>query len=106
MMQQQCQPLGFVSSTVTPTLALGFSNITVSGTTTFVIPTNVGVVLLVAESSPVRWRDDGVAPNVTSGMLMPTNGTPYEFSGDIAAFKFISAATTAVLSCSFYGLRG
>jgi hypothetical protein len=43
MMNQKCTPLGFVNLPVPGTSTCGFTNATVSGTTTFVIPSKPAV---------------------------------------------------------------
>ena len=107
MISQQATPLGFVSVAVTPTTAVGFTAGFASGTTAFVTPTGVNVkVLLVAESGRVRWRDDKTAPTPTSGMLMGATQAPFEYSGDVAAIKFISVSGTVAIDCAFYATGG
>ena len=86
--------------------ALGFSGIAVSGTVAFAVPPGANLVVMVAESSPIRWRDDGTSPSASSGVLMATTAPPYEYCGDPRSIQFISAATTAMLSASFYRLQG
>ena len=104
-MIQVATPLGFVSTTVAAT-ALGFASIIVSATTAFIVPPGANLVVLVAQSSPVMFRDDGVSPTPTSGIMIATTVSPYEYMGDPRTFQFISASTTAVLSAAFYKVEG
>jgi hypothetical protein len=98
-------PLAFVSTTVAAT-ALGFANIVVSGTVMFSVPPGADLVVMVCESSPIRWRDDGTSPSVSSGVLIMPTQPAFEYAGDPRSIQFISAATTATLSASFYRLQG
>jgi hypothetical protein len=107
MMNQRCTPLGVVSLPVPGTSTCGFTNATV-GTTAFVIPSNANMALIVAQTGAVTWRDDGVAPNITSGMpINPTFPQSYfEYSGNLAAIRFCGVTGTVSIVASFYGLEG
>ena len=62
-------------------------------------------VLLQAEAQNIRYRDDGVDPTATVGMLLIAN-TIYELSvAQIARMKFIQAAASAILNITFYGTK-
>jgi hypothetical protein len=65
--------------------------------------TNVAIVTMgVAAPASVRWRDDGVAPTATVGMLM-TTGQQVAFSGpSLAAVKFILQGAGPILDISYY----
>lgn len=106
MIAQACTPMGFVSVAVTPTAAVGFTNAFVTGTTSFVIPPGANLVLLAAETGAVRWRDDGVAPTPTKGMLMQVTVAPFEYSGTPSALEFISVSGTVSVDASFYKVAG
>lgn len=103
MIGQASAPLGFVSVAVPGTTAVGFTAGIVSGTTHFVVPTGADIeVLMVAESGQVRWRDDGVAPTPTSGMLMEPTQAPFLYSGNPNAIQFIGVTGTVAVDASFY----
>ena len=88
-MMQVAAPLAFVSTTVAAT-ALGFANIVVSGTVMFSVPPGANLVVMVAESSPIRWRDDGTNPSVSSGVLIMPTQPAFEYAA-IRARSSLSA---------------
>lgn len=50
-----------------------------------------------------RYRDDGVAPTASVGMLINQTDTyPYEYSGNGATLQFISTSGAPVLDVLFY----
>jgi hypothetical protein len=96
MMNQSCVPLGFTS-------------VAVSGATAVKLPVPAGanMVLLVCETGACRFRDDGVAPSATSGVLIqPTAAIPFEYSGSLTAIQFFGVTGTVSIDCAFYGVRG
>ena len=101
MMNQQCEPLGFVTG------AVGFTSQIISGTTPFVIPTSANVVLLVCETGAVRFRDDGGAVSASVGMIIqPTLPVPFEYSGSLSAISFYGVTGTVAVDASFYRAIG
>jgi hypothetical protein len=57
--------------------------------------------LIVAETQNVRWRDDGVDPTASVGMLLVA-GIPFQYDGDLAKIKFIETTASAKLNISYY----
>ena len=57
--------------------------------------------LIVAETQNVRWRDDGVDPTASVGMLLVA-GIPFQYDGDLAKIKFIETTARAKLNISYY----
>lgn len=57
--------------------------------------------LIIAESQPVRWRDDGTAPTASVGMTLAV-GVPLQYDGDLTNIKFIETAASAKLNISYY----
>lgn len=106
MMNQACSPRGFVMVVVTPTAAVGFTNGIVSGTTTFVIPTDANMAVIAAQTTTLVWRDDGTAPTPTAGMPIQVSTPPLEYSGNLKAIQFVSVAGTAALSAALYKTAG
>jgi hypothetical protein len=110
MMNQKCVALGYLNLLVPGTSpAVGFSGAAVSGTTApFVIPSAANMVVLIAKTGQVRWRDDGVSPNITSGMPMAVTSPPpyFEYSGDLAAWRACGVTWTVAVDCSFYATVG
>ena len=75
------------------------ANLTVAANLT--VPGNATFALVQAEMVDVRWRDDGPAPTATVGMLLPS-GLPEQFSGNLAALKFITVSSGSILNMSYY----
>lgn len=59
------------------------------------------IAAIIAETQSVRWRDDGVAPTASVGMLLPVN-TVFVYDGDISRIQFIETTASASLSVSYY----
>jgi hypothetical protein len=57
--------------------------------------------LIVAETQNVRWRDDGVDPTASVGMLLVA-GIPFQYDGDLSKIKFIETTASAKLNVSYY----
>jgi hypothetical protein len=57
--------------------------------------------LIVAETQNVRWRDDGVDPTASVGMLLVAN-IPFQYDGDLSKIKFIETTASAKLNVSYY----
>lgn len=57
--------------------------------------------LIVAETQNVRWRDDGVNPTASVGMLLVA-GTPLQYDGDLNRIKFIETTASAKVNVSYY----
>lgn len=57
--------------------------------------------LIIAETQNVRWRDDGVDPTNSVGMLLVA-GTPFQYDGDLNKIKFIETTASAKLNISYY----
>jgi hypothetical protein len=54
----------------------------------------------------VRWRDDGIAPTPTSGMIMEVTKPAFEYAGDVAALKFIGVTGTVAVDAAIYRAAG
>ena len=59
------------------------------------------MVVINAEAQGLRWRDDGVAPTSSVGMLIPSGGT-FEYTGCISNLQIINAAAGAIANLAFY----
>lgn len=83
-------------------VAKGYQQITsLSSATALTVPAGSTSATIVAETQDVRWRDDGVNPTATVGMLLP-KGTQLQYSGNLAALKFIETTASAALNVSYY----
>lgn len=63
--------------------------------------TKANFALIIAETQNVRWRDDGVDPTASVGMLL-TAGVPLQYDGDLSKIKFIEVTASAKLNISYY----
>lgn len=59
------------------------------------------IALIVAESTAVRWRDDGVAPTATVGMPLAT-GVTLQYDGDLTAIQFIEQTASSKINVTYY----
>lgn len=81
---------------------LGYEQITtLSAASGLTVPSGATSAVIIAETQSVRWRDDGTNPSGTVGMLLPTN-TMLEYSGNLAAIKFIETAASAKLNITYF----
>jgi predicted hotdog family 3-hydroxylacyl-ACP dehydratase len=84
-------------------LTKGYQQITsLSSATVLTVPTDARIALIQAEDQSVRWRDDGVDPTTTVGMLMPST-VVLEYDGQLANLRFIEVTASAKLNVSYYG---
>ena len=84
------------------TTCLGYQQITsLSSSTALTVPAGATLALIVPETQNVRWRDDGVAPTASIGMLVPANSS-MSYDGDLKAIRFIAATSGAILNVSYY----
>lgn len=98
---QQYVPKGFCHLTSSQTgSAVGFSA-SADAACASGLPITARTVEICVEAQSVRYRDDGVAPTTTVGMLV-TAGTCWAYAGTIAAIQFIAVTNGAVVDVSFY----
>ena len=85
----------------------GFQKLTVSSSVVaLTIPTlaegiTARSAAMVVETDAVRWRDDGVDPTSTDGMLIPAN-SDMNYDGKLAQIRFIRVTGDAVVDISYY----
>ncbi len=86
---------------------LGYQQITnLAASTGLTLPVdpNKGVptfAIIQAAAQAVRWRDDGVAPTATVGMVLPAGGE-LRYDGNLSAIRFIESAASAQLNVAYY----
>lgn len=89
----------------------GYQQITGLGTAqTLTVPTvapdgtscKPNAVLLQVTAQNVRYRDDGVAPTSTVGMVLYTAQHPTYYDGDLSRLRFIESSASAVLNVTYY----
>jgi len=92
------------------TSCLGYQQITsLSSATGLTVPTVTpeGLstlpthAMIICETNPVRWRDDGVNPTASVGMLMQANSCMM-YDGDLKKIRFIQTGAAATISVSYY----
>ena len=92
------QPVGYRQLAVsTASIALGSA--------TGGIPAGAQRAVINVEANDIRWRDDGVAPTSSVGMLAKST-TMFELPSlaSITAFHAIRASADAVLNITYYGV--
>jgi hypothetical protein len=65
------------------------------------VPPGATLAFLTAETANIRWRDDGVAPTSSVGMLFGSS-TDMLYGGTLANIQFIGATGSPVLDVAFY----
>lgn len=97
---QPAFPMPVASGKETP---LGYAQLTSLSAATALssIPAGATRAVLQAEGQNVRWRDDGTNPSSTAGMLIFA-GQLFEYTGALAAIKFIEVAAGGKLNVSYY----
>lgn len=85
-------------------VAKGFQQITnLTSAVALTLPSNTSVAIVQAEGQTVRYRDDGVDPTTSVGMILIV-GTVYKFDYQkLSAMKFIETTASAKLNVSYYG---
>jgi hypothetical protein len=89
---------------------LGYVQLTLTGTAqkltlpTLPKDTYIGLVIFQMEGSTLsgRWRDDGVAPTATVGMILSTGDDLFPYTGQFDAIQFISTSGSPILNASYY----
>ncbi len=84
------------------------ANATLASATNLTIPTTIPAgalalyAVIQANGGTIRWRDDGVAPDAMTGMLIPSGGE-LTYSGDLAQIKLIDGGSgTPIADISIY----
>jgi len=72
-----------------------------AGATNLTVPAGASYALLKAEAQAIRWRDDGVAPTTSAGMIIDV-GDEFWYTGELSAIEFISDTAGAILNVSYY----
>jgi len=84
----------------------GFQQIaSVAASTGLTPPDRSHIALIQPSGGDVRWRDDGVAPTATIGMLL-ADGVVFLYSGDLNAIRFILASGAPALNITYYRNNG
>lgn len=85
-------------------IPLGYQQITAtSASVGFIVPAGARYARVNCEAQAARWRDDGVAPTTTVGILMAVGETLEYAGGDLSAMRFIAATAGTILNVSYYG---
>lgn len=93
------------NSTTAPgyTKPLGYTRINGAAASTAVgtIPDGATFAMIQCETQSLRWRDDGVAPTATVGMLLAT-GTILQYTGNLKDLRFFETGASTVINISYY----
>ena len=73
-----------------------------AGLTSNAIPTGATYALMQAETQSIRWRDDGVAPTSSIGMLLASGISVWLRSLDLSAVQIIRTVAGGITNISFY----
>lgn len=69
------------------------------------VPDKATHAFLQPEAQNVRWRDDGVNPTSSVGMILVANDTLI-YTGNFSAIKFIEVSASAKLNVTYYKNKG
>lgn len=77
---------------------------TLAAATSLTLPTTYTATSAVfcVETANVRWRDDGVAPTASVGMIAPYGQPCWAYTGSLSAIQFIAASGSPVLDVTYY----
>jgi len=71
--------------------------------TPLTVPTQATIAIIQAEAQDARWRDDGVDPTASVGMILKAGEELVVNGADhLAAIKFINKSAGAILNISYY----
>ncbi|MBR8228111.1 hypothetical protein KDX05_07270 [Burkholderia vietnamiensis] len=88
-----------VDGNLTP---VGYQQITnLTTATSLMVPTGARIAAIQAEAGTLRYRDDGVAPTATVGMVVGASGS-VNYTGSLAAVQLIAATAGAIANVSYY----
>lgn len=59
------------------------------------------MALIQAVTQNVRWRDDGTAPDATTGMQLAA-GSDFWYTGDLSAIRFFEESASAEINIATY----
>lgn len=80
----------------------GYQQITsLSAAQALTVPTNATLALIQPQTQSVRWRDDGIAPTASVGVVIAAGDT-LTYNGDLRAIRLIEVSASAALNVSFY----
>ncbi len=80
----------------------GYQQITsLSAAQPLAAPSGAQWALITAEGQGVRWRDDGTNPTASVGWPLAV-GQVFQYTGDLAAIRFIQQAASATLNITYY----
>ena len=93
------------------TYCYGYTQVNAAGTaaafgismvpTPAVGPTPPTYAIIQAEAQALRWRDDGVDPTTTVGMVIPAGGE-LRYDGDLNKIRLINATAGAICNYALY----
>jgi hypothetical protein len=72
-----------------------------ASSTGLTVPAGARFAMFNVSGQTCVFRDDGVAPTATVGMLL-TVGTNYWYTGDLSAVRFIQATAGGNVNVSYY----
>ncbi len=101
------QPIPTFSMIGTYYRSLGYRQVAVSGAAVGLgaIPDGTTFTLITVEGGDVRFRDDGVNPTSSIGMVVKKDGV-VKYDADPAVLKAINVSDAVTLNVTFYGMGG
>ena len=65
------------------------------------VPNGARAARIQAEAQAIRWRDDGLPPTATVGMLLAAGSDMY-YDGELAKLQVIQATAGGIVNISYY----
>ena len=94
---------GSSGSSVSSLSSKGYEQLTsLASVSALTVPTGAISALIQAESQSVRWRDDGIDPTTSVGMILAAGDTIF-FTGNLSNFKVIEITNSAKINILYYG---
>lgn len=84
------------------TVNLGYQQIVSPATATkLTVTRDAKAARIQAEAQSIRWRDDGIPPTATAGMLLAAGSDMY-YDGEFSKLQLIQAAAGGIVNISYY----
>lgn len=82
---------------------LGYQQLTaLTASTALTVPAGARLALIQADGADLRWRDDGVDPTATVGMILRMD-SELVYNGDLAALRVIAISGSPILNVCYWG---
>ena len=82
----------------------GYQQLTnITSATSLAVPVGASLAIIQAEDQDARWRDDGVDPTASVGMLIKVGEDPKRLVTNLNAVRLINATAGTIVNVQYYG---